>query len=328
MEEHFVVDDDHNCRVARLFPINFPCPLPPPPPSSSPSCSAPPAIPSLSSLLMPSLFSRARTTSTPTKKSAFDLGAQDEFGRISSRGSPRPPVQQQFVATAKKAAKKDGGKSSAKARAVAADDEQQDYGPPDGAFLPLSLERPRYEHGEGPVLEQPPSHDYGYLSYGRHVILGPEEVARLVDVVGEELGTRGLTTPFIFSTLALDVSSAAVKRLIQTFLNTCTKASSEADRQWRQEARLAGPHELGMALRWGLARVVRWVGGHQVRGLVSYDAYSQWRDSEAGACRRAIIRRRRLTPRQCSTTPDCISLHFWTPWILFYVQFWSGCSLY
>ncbi|KAL1942286.1 hypothetical protein VTO73DRAFT_6350 [Trametes versicolor] len=230
---------------------------------------------------MPSLFSRARTTSTPTKKSAFDLGAQDEFGRISSRGSPRPPVQQQFVATAKKAAKKDGGKSSAKARAVAADDEQQDYGPPDGAFLPLSLERPRYEHGESPVLEQPPSHDYGYLSYGRHVILGPEEVARLVDVVGEELGTRGLTTPFIFSTLALDVSSAAVKRLIQTFLNTCTKASSEADRQWRQEARLAGPHELGMALRWGLARVVRWVGGHQVRGLVSYDAYSQWRDSEA-----------------------------------------------
>ncbi|KAH9850430.1 hypothetical protein C2E23DRAFT_835083 [Lenzites betulinus] len=233
---------------------------------------------------MPSLFSRARTTSTPTKKSAFDhLPAQDEFGRISSRGSGRNAAQQQSV-TAKKAGKKDGGKGSTKARApgAAADDEQQDFGPPDGTFLPLSLERPRYESVESPVLqEQPPAHDYGYLSYGRHVILGPEEVARLVDVVGEELGTRGLTTPFIFSTLALDVSASSVKRLIQTFLNTCSKASAEADRQWRQEARLAGPQELGMTLRWGLARVVRWVGAHQVRGLVSYDAYVEWRDSEA-----------------------------------------------
>ncbi|KAI0357161.1 hypothetical protein OH77DRAFT_1451388 [Trametes cingulata] len=229
---------------------------------------------------MPSLFSRARTTSTPTKKTAFDLSAQDEFGRINSRGSARHAVQQQFVTAAKKAGKKDGGKGTAKGRSPGADDEQ-DYGPPDGAFLPLMLERPRYENGDGVVQEQQPSHDYGYLSYGRHVILGLEEVARLVDVVGEELGTRGLTTPFIFSTLALDVSASAVKRLIQTFLNTCTKPSHEADRQWREEARLAGPHELGMTLRWGLARVVRWVGGHQVRGLVSYDAYSQWRDSEA-----------------------------------------------
>ncbi|KAI0641710.1 hypothetical protein C8Q79DRAFT_1003572 [Trametes meyenii] len=230
---------------------------------------------------MPSLFSRARTTSTPTKKSAFDLSAQDEFGRISSRGSARHAAQQQFVTSAKKSNKKDGGKGSSKGRQATADDEQQDFGPPDGTFLPLSLEKPRYESGDEPRQEQPPSHDYGHLSYGRHVVLGLEEVARLVDVVGEELGTRGLTTPFIFSTLALDVSATSVKRLIQTFLNTCSKSSSEADRQWRQEARLAGPQELGMTLRWGLARVVRWVGGHQVRGLVSYHAYSEWRDSEA-----------------------------------------------
>ncbi|KAI0776988.1 hypothetical protein BD413DRAFT_234537 [Trametes elegans] len=229
---------------------------------------------------MPSLFSRARTTSTPTKKSAFDLSAQDEFGRISSRGSARHAVQQHLV-TAKKAGKRDG-KSTPKGRSAVAEDEQQDYGPPDGTFLPLRLDKPRYESSDEPrQQEPPPPHDYGYLSYGRHVILGLDEVARLVDVVGEELGTRGLTTPFIFSTLALDVSAPAVKRLIHTFLNTCAKHSVEADRQWREEARLAGPHELGMTLRWGLARLVRWVGGHQVRGLVSYDAYSEWRDSEA-----------------------------------------------
>ena len=180
---------------------------------------------------MPSLFSRARTTSTPTKKSSTNLGAHDEFGRIDSRGSAR----QQFAASTKKSKKdKDAGKSPAKARSPApgdGSDEQVEFGIPDGTFLPLNLEKPRYENPEDPTQELPPSHDYGYLSYQRHVVLGLEEVARLVDVVGDELGSRGLTTPFIFSTLALDVSPTAVKRLIQTFLKTCTRPSMEADRQ-------------------------------------------------------------------------------------------------
>ena len=260
----------------------FPCRLPPPSSSSSSPCSSS-GPPPLSYPLMPSLFSRARTTSTPTKKSTFDLGLHDEFGRITSRGSGKHVAQQQLSASAKKATKKDAGKGAGKARSpAAADDEQLDYGLPDGSFLPLSLEKPRYELPEDPTREVVQPHDYGYLSYGRHVVLGLEEVARLVDVVGDELGTRGLTTPFIFSTLALDVSAPSVKRLIQTFLKTCSRPSSEADRQWREEARLAGPHELGITLRWGLARVVRWVGGQEVRGLVSYDAYLQWRDTEAG----------------------------------------------
>ncbi|KAI1786123.1 hypothetical protein LXA43DRAFT_1065348 [Ganoderma leucocontextum] len=229
--------------------------------------------------LMPSLFSRARTTSTPTKKSSSNLGAHDEFGRIDSRGSAR----QQLTASTKKA-KKDSGKSPVKARSPGpgdGSDEHVDFGLPDGTFLPLSLEKPHYENLEDPTQELSSPHDYGYLSYQRHVVLGLEEVARLVDVVGDELGSRGLTTPFIFSTLALDVSPSAVKRLIQTFLKTCARPSAEADRQWRQEARLAEPHELGMTLRWGLARAVRWVAGHEVRGLVSYEAYLLWRDAEA-----------------------------------------------
>ncbi|KAI0739692.1 hypothetical protein C8Q80DRAFT_1111575 [Daedaleopsis nitida] len=230
---------------------------------------------------MPSLFSRARTTSTPTKK-PLDLGLQDEFGRITSRGSARQVAQQHLTANAKKAGKKDGGKGASKSRSPGSqDDEQVEFGLPEGSFLPLSLEKPRYENPEDLTQELPPAHDYGYLSYGRHVVLGLEEIARLVDVVGDELGTRALTTPFIFSTLALDISAPSVKRLIQTFLKTCARPSSEAERQWREEARLAGPHDLGMTLRWGLARVVRWVGRQEVRGLVSYDAYVEWRDTEA-----------------------------------------------
>jgi hypothetical protein len=63
--------------------------------------------------------------------------------------------------------------------------------------------------------------EYGYLSYYHHVVLGLEEVHRLVHTVTEELGTRGLTTPFLFSSLALDVKFSGVRRLIQAFLRTC-----------------------------------------------------------------------------------------------------------
>ena len=63
--------------------------------------------------------------------------------------------------------------------------------------------------------------DYGYLSYERHVVLVLDEVDRLVRTVTDELGTCGLTAPFLFSSLALDVNSSGVRRLIQTFLRTC-----------------------------------------------------------------------------------------------------------
>lgn len=231
-------------------------------------------------ILMPSLFSRSRTTSTP-KKSPLE-GLPDEFGRVDSRGSSRAltPVPQG-------SARRDRKKDKERARKLdedAGQDEDPEYAIPDGSFLSLSLDPPPFVTSDGALPDPHPLVDYGYLSYGRHVILGLEQAARLVDVVGNELGTRGLTTPFIFSTLALDVSSAAVKRLIQAFLKTCTKPSAEADRQWREEAQFAGPHELGMCLRWGLARVVRIVRGQGVRGLLSYDTYAQWRDEEAGAC--------------------------------------------
>lgn len=263
---------------------------------------------------MPSLFSRSRTTSTP-KKSSTDPSPFDEFGRINSRssarGSPIPgfstSVTAAAAATLGKKKNKDG-KDKSRSRTVSGPAEQEpEFLIPDGSFLPLNLDPPLstgdpardQERAKSPSLGQAQTQqqyqqqqrqqpqrpvDYGYLSYGRHVVLGLEEVARLVDVVGDELGRRGLTTPFIFSTLALDVSSAAVKRLIQAFLRTCNKPGREAERQWREEAQFAGPHELGMCLRWGLARVVRIVRGSEVRGLLSYESYVEWREAEVGAC--------------------------------------------
>lgn len=246
---------------------------------------------------MPSIFSRSRTTSTP--KAGLTAGALDEFGRINSRGSPVPG------STKKDKKKEKDAKDKARSRTIstAADaQDQPEFVIPDGSFLPLNLDPPNTSSsGESALLtpsvplspsqsstqsgsqsQTPKPVDYGYLSYSRHVVLGLEEVARLVDVVGDELGQRGLTTPFIFSTLALDVSSTAVRRLIAAFLRTCNQPGPEAVRQWREEAKFANPHELGMCLRWGLARVVRIVRGNEVRGLISYESYAEWRDQEIG----------------------------------------------
>jgi Domain of unknown function (DUF1708) len=126
--------------------------------------------------------------------------------------------------------------------------------------------------------------DYGYLSVHRHVVLGLDEVARLVQTITDELGTRGLTTPFLlFSSLALDVNSSGVRRLVQTFLRTCVSFPvPDTERTWREEARFAAPPELAMSLRWGLARVLRVCTGNAVRGLISWDTYVEWCEAEVG----------------------------------------------
>jgi Domain of unknown function (DUF1708) len=242
---------------------------------------------------MPSLFSRSRTNSTPQKKHSLHPAEQpsplDEFGRISSRVSNISNVNS-LSPTSKKdkkrAREQEKRLRSPTSRAQLDFLTESPISPiPDGSFLPLNLERPRTEFG---LIEQRKEHDYGYLSYERHVVLGVEQIARLVEVVSEELTTRGgITTPFIFSTTALDISSSAIKRLIRSFLNTCApilgQKPEEAEMRWREEARFAEPHELGMCLRWGLARVVRSVGGHDVRGLIAWDQYVEFRDTEAGA---------------------------------------------
>jgi len=220
---------------------------------------------------MPSLFSRARTTST--SRLTQTANGTDEFGR-----APTPLRSKSSFTTPTKKDKRD---KSARSRTISSPDpDNQEYFPeiPDGSFLPLNLNPPRFDSQEREITQ-----DYGYLSHKRHVVLGLEEVARLVDVVSQEIGARGLTTPFIFSALALDVSASATARLIEAFLQTCNSRHPSVDKKWREEAQFAGPHELGMCLRWGLARAVRIVGGLEVRGLLNYEFYIEWKDTESGA---------------------------------------------
>ncbi|KAH9987661.1 hypothetical protein BJV74DRAFT_978753 [Russula compacta] len=228
---------------------------------------------------MPSLFSRSRTTSSPLKSQRQTTEPLDEFGRVSSRASAR-------AGPATIPAKKDKNVektrtrtlSAAKGRAPGPILPEEELIIPDGSFFPLNLDPPGGDHLASPSGSE---HDYGYLSYHHQVALGPDEVHRLVQTVCEELGTRGLTTPFLFSSLALDVNSSGVRRLVQAFLRTCVSfPAPDAEHTWREEARFAAPAELAMCLRWGLARVMRVYGGNVVRGLISWDMYVEWSEAE------------------------------------------------
>jgi len=94
--------------------------------------------------------------------------------------------------------------------------------------------------------------EYGYLSYLRHVVLGLYEVDRLVYTVTEWLSTRGLTTPLIFSSLALDVNSSSPRPSFPPYLCVAPRAG-----RWAHMARVAAPAGLAMCLQWDLARVLR-----------------------------------------------------------------------
>jgi hypothetical protein len=114
-------------------------------------------------------------------------------------------------------------------------------------------------------------------------VLGLADAARLVGTVCAELERTGVATPFVFSALALDVRRAGVIRLVNAFLATCLDSSASSssashshngnnggtEEKWFEEARFAGPHELGMCLDWGVRRVVRVEGGRELSGLLS-----------------------------------------------------------
>ena len=143
---------------------------------------------------------------------------------------------------------------------------------PDSAFLPLSLAHPSEDL----------SQSYGYLAVDRHIVLGLEQLSRLVHITHQLTTCGGVATPFIFS-VALNISSFAIKRLIQAFLTTRTCPDDpDAACRWRDEAKFAGPYKLGIAICLGLACAVRSVAGQDVRSLVPWDRYVQFKDTEAG----------------------------------------------
>lgn len=141
----------------------------------------------------------------------------------------------------------------------------------EGGFLPFS---PPPSSSSNKAPEQ----EYGHLSHQKDVVLSLEQVALLVHIVAGELENRGLQTPLLFSTLALDLTSAATRRLIDSFLRSLVANNAV----FMEDAKFAGPHELGMLLRWGLGRLMRVVGDQECRGMLDWETYLRWREDEAG----------------------------------------------
>ena len=78
-----------------------------------------------------------------------------------------------------------------------------------------------------------------FPSYLHHVVLGLGEVDHPASTVTEELGTRGLTISFLFSSHPLDVNPFGARHLIQPFLRTCVSfPMPDAECAWHEEASL------------------------------------------------------------------------------------------
>ncbi|KAJ7692250.1 hypothetical protein B0H17DRAFT_1200586 [Mycena rosella] len=232
---------------------------------------------------MQSLFSRARTASTPSKskhKPPLTVAPVPDSARSSRRGTPtdefgqRTPVRTSSLPTGA-----DGGYGAVGFLPTTLPvDPAIPFAPPPDA--PAASNNGLLALGGPP----PPRAAYGLLSPARDAVLGLPDAARLVARVCEALERTGVATPFVFSALALDVRRAAVARLVHAFLATCGPGEGHppAEARWVEETRFAGAHELGMCLRWGLSRVVRVEGGREVRGLLSWAWYERWKAEEAG----------------------------------------------
>ncbi|WVQ96362.1 hypothetical protein IAU59_003467 [Kwoniella sp. CBS 9459] len=143
-----------------------------------------------------------------------------------------------------------------------------------------------YEYDEAIGLRQ-----YGFLGgVGGKVTLGLCDVGRVIHVVGDELIRRGLTTPLLFSSQALELSQTRTKMLIQAYLDSISSTSQSHSRQadtFTQEVRFAKEHELAWLLRWALSRITRIkekAGGKKVvHGVLEWEAYEEWRGRERAA---------------------------------------------
>ncbi|KAJ7079916.1 hypothetical protein C8R43DRAFT_1083182 [Mycena crocata] len=261
---------------------------------------------------MPSLFSRARTASTPSKhKPSANSAASPPLPPLSTnsflttnRRTTKSPVDEFGVNNGLARTRSE----SLPATATAAGGGDAGYGAVGflPTTLPVDMDVPfAGAQAAAAASGQPPPPaaraPYGLLSPARDAVIGLPDAARLVATVCAELERSGAATPFVFSALALDVRRAGVVRLVRAFLETCDDSSStpnnsngnghgggkrrggreEAEARWAEEARFAGPHELGMCLRWGLSRVVRVEGGREVRGLLSWAWYERWKGEEA-----------------------------------------------
>ncbi|ORX38018.1 hypothetical protein BD324DRAFT_608403 [Kockovaella imperatae] len=124
---------------------------------------------------------------------------------------------------------------------------------------------------------------YGFLGgVGSKVVVGLEDVSKVIHDVGRELGRRGVTTPMLFSNQALDLNPTRTRALIQGYIESISSSSSRKVDAWSQDLQFARDYELAWLFRWALSRITRIREGSReiCHGVLDWDAYEEWRGRE------------------------------------------------
>ncbi|KNZ61524.1 uncharacterized protein VP01_1389g5 [Puccinia sorghi] len=112
---------------------------------------------------------------------------------------------------------------------------------------------------------------YGYIGLHTEIELDLPTTARAVNLVAQELKARALETPLLFSTHALDISTEGTHSLIRRFVHN--------QHEFPQDLVIHGPENLAAFLKWLLSRYVNGRGTH---GIIAWEQYASWRESEKG----------------------------------------------
>ncbi|WVQ75289.1 hypothetical protein IAR50_004903 [Cryptococcus sp. DSM 104548] len=130
---------------------------------------------------------------------------------------------------------------------------------------------------------------YGFLNgIGRGITLSLGDVGRLIKIVGEELESRALATPLLFSNQALELSQTRTKMLIESFLDTVSTSGRQSRSKLEsclQDIKFAKEHELAWLFRWALSRITRVKEGARIvcHGVMEWEVYEEWRGRERAA---------------------------------------------
>ncbi|CAO1638591.1 unnamed protein product [Sympodiomycopsis kandeliae] len=200
--------------------------------------------------------------------------------------------------------------------------------PRGGVTLPHSLKSPRSQNLALSRLNSPPSvartgsdavspsmvqralppnvpqgeeaFPYGYTHEGWDIEVTQAVATKVVEICGQQIKARGLDSPLIFSSMALDLSASGVNSLIRSF--AASDHHHLASSAFAEEAKYANTHNLAAMIKWTLARLGRFyavpvpsqalskkgevreeVAIVQQRGWLEFEPYSAWREQERAA---------------------------------------------
>ncbi|KAH8920615.1 hypothetical protein BT69DRAFT_396164 [Atractiella rhizophila] len=110
---------------------------------------------------------------------------------------------------------------------------------------------------------------FGYWPIEAERELDLVKVEDIIRKCGQQIKSRGLDTPLIFSTRALDISVDANCSLIRAYLQDPSA--------WYRDIQFSSPLSLASMIKWSLGRIYNPTGGH---GFLAWDMYERWRIGE------------------------------------------------